>query len=771
MERLRTNVPLLISRGLAPLGMVVLLGWSSSTSWAQPANDNFANAQVISGPNGSVTGNNINATLEPGEPATVGGSPCGASVWYSWTAPSSGVITFNTFGSTSVVNTGDLDTVLGIYTGASVDNLTLVAGNDDANSTTLNSTVTFQAAAGTTYMIAVDGFDYQPPDTGNIVLNWNAGQAGGDFAFTSKLYIDASDENFGTISPFMHVHPAGAHVTVTLTGGTAGRVLVDVNFTNTFYTNLLFVEALGTNILSTNIDASGVTYTNTYSTNFLFTEVDQDFEFGEFVRLIPRFYATFTNIIDANGSVTATGGPLDTNTIAVLCNNILTITNIVSTNPPAFTNIEVTNIFCTFSSSTFIVNSAEPGVDYVPGTTTLTFDDFQMSADASLPIIASFRFAIPVLNHVLIATVGNAQLDSLESTNLGPPTTSSFFTNTFVNLMDRGLPLGTNDNLVGHNMARGTNVFNFARACTLACTESVNGFGVARVWVTRSGGGINTASSVQYRIDHHPVDLDNANNQFRRGGANHRNYEIPLNPGSDYATPSNSFVFSPSPVDYTPVFGTLDFPAFVNLMPIDIPINDDNVVEFNEDLLLQLYYDVEPDKNQNSIGYINNSTLTILFDDQPAGAVDRNHNMDNDPTTDPPYNLHPGANGSVFVVAVQPDGKSLLAGSFTAYNTVPRYRVARANLDGSIDAGFNPAPAAGADQFVSALALDGNGKIVIGGAFNSFNGIPSKGIARLNGDGSLDGSFNPGLGATHADGTVATVWAVVPQADGMLPAF
>jgi uncharacterized repeat protein (TIGR01451 family)/uncharacterized delta-60 repeat protein len=770
MERLRKNVPLVIWRGLAPLGILVLLGWSCSTSWAQPANDNFANAQVISGPSGSVTGNNINATLEPGEPATVLGSPCGASVWYSWTAPSSGLVTFNTFGSTSVVNTGDLDTVLGIYTGASVANLTFVAGNDDANSSTLTSSVTFQAAAGTTYMIAVDGFDYQPPDTGNIVLNWNAGQTAGDFAFTSQLYIDASDENFGVISPFMHVHPAGAHATVTRIGGTAGRVLVDVNFTNTFYTNLLFVEAFGTNIFSTNIANNVTNYNNSYLTNFLFTEIDQDFEFGEFVNLIPRFYATFTNVIDANGTVTITGGTLDTNTIVVLCTNVMTVTNIVSTNPPS-TDIEVTNVFCKTSFSTFIVNSAEPGIDYIPGTTTLTFDDFQMSADASLPIIPGFHFAIPVLNHLLIATVGNAQLDALESTNLGPPTTSSFLTNTFVNLMDRNLPLGTNDNLVGHNMQVGTNVINFARACTLACTESVNGFGVARVWVTRSGAGIgNTSASVQYRIDHHPIDGDNANNQFRRGGANHRNYEIPLNPGSDYATPSNSFVFSPSPVDYTPVSGTLNFPPTVNVMPIDIPISLNPDVEFNGDMLLQLYYDTEPDKNQMSIGYINNSTLTILFNDQPAGAVDRTHNMDNDPTTDPPYDLHPGANGSVFVVTVQPDGKTLLGGSFSGYNTVPRYGVARANLDGSIDAGFNPAPAAGADQFVSALALDGNGNIVIGGAFNSFNGIPSKGIARLNSDGSLDGSFNPGLGATHADGTVATVWAVVPQPDGILAA-
>ena len=149
-----------------------------------------------------------------------------------------------------------------------------------------------------------------------------------------------------------------------------------------------------------------------------------------------------------------------------------------------------------------------------------------------------------------------------------------------------------------------------------------------------------------------------------------------------------------------------------------------------------------------------------MFDDQPAGAVDRTYNPDSDADTDPAYNLHPGANATVFTTAVQSDGRTLLGGSFTGFNTKPRNRIARANLDGSNDASFNPP--GGADDFVSSIVLDASGKILTGGAFTSFNGVGRRGIARLNNDGTLDGTFNPGLGAN------GTVWCVALQGNGLI---
>lgn len=128
-----------------------------------PANDNFANRIVLSGSTITVTGTNVNATKETGEPNHAGNTG-GKSVWYSWTAPSAGTVTIDTHGSS-------FDTLLGVYTGSSVSALTSVAANDDDPvGGTTTSKVTFAAIAGTTYQIAVDGYGGA---AGSITLNLN----------------------------------------------------------------------------------------------------------------------------------------------------------------------------------------------------------------------------------------------------------------------------------------------------------------------------------------------------------------------------------------------------------------------------------------------------------------------------------------------------------------------------------------------------------------------------------------------------------------------
>src|SRR5436305_1314396 len=112
------------------LGVLAFLSLSGVSAWAQvPANDNFANAAIISGIAGQVLGSNTNASLEVGEPAlvstTTGIALQGSTVWYQWTAPSSGNVTFDTIGSS-------FDTVLRVATGSAVDSLTDVAGDDDS---------------------------------------------------------------------------------------------------------------------------------------------------------------------------------------------------------------------------------------------------------------------------------------------------------------------------------------------------------------------------------------------------------------------------------------------------------------------------------------------------------------------------------------------------------------------------------------------------------------------------------------------------------------
>ncbi|HEY6045085.1 MAG TPA: NF038122 family metalloprotease, partial [Pyrinomonadaceae bacterium] len=132
-----------------------------------PANDNFINAQLITGCSGSTTGTSFGATSEPGEPSHAPNDPSSLSpnhtVWYQWQPPSTGTTTITTAGS-------EFDTILAVYTGASVGSLTRIVFNDDAQSGTLTSSVTFSATGGATYRIAVDGWS---GDTGGIKLNWN----------------------------------------------------------------------------------------------------------------------------------------------------------------------------------------------------------------------------------------------------------------------------------------------------------------------------------------------------------------------------------------------------------------------------------------------------------------------------------------------------------------------------------------------------------------------------------------------------------------------
>lgn len=93
--------------------------------------------------------------------------------------------------------------------------------------------------------------------------------------------------------------------------------------------------------------------------------------------------------------------------------------------------------------------------------------------------------------------------------------------------------------------------------------------------------------------------------------------------------------------------------------------------------------------------------------------------------------------------------KILIAGQFSSYNGTQREGIARLNADGSLDETFNPG--IGANGTVSTISIQADGKIIIGGFFTSYNGFARNRIARLNPDGSLDHTFNPGLGA---DGSI-----------------
>jgi uncharacterized delta-60 repeat protein len=114
-----------------------------------------------------------------------------------------------------------------------------------------------------------------------------------------------------------------------------------------------------------------------------------------------------------------------------------------------------------------------------------------------------------------------------------------------------------------------------------------------------------------------------------------------------------------------------------------------------------------------------------------------------------------GYPGMVFAVALQADGKIIIGGSFTSYNGVSIYRLARINSNGTLDATFNTGTGALGSVSVSCIAIQTDGKIVFGGSFTNFDGVTRNRIARVNQDGTLDLSFDPGLGANDRVETVA----------------
>ena len=137
-----------------------------------------------------------------------------------------------------------------------------------------------------------------------------------------------------------------------------------------------------------------------------------------------------------------------------------------------------------------------------------------------------------------------------------------------------------------------------------------------------------------------------------------------------------------------------------------------------------------------------------------------------DGTLDPTFNSDIGANGSIKTITIQSDGKIIIGGNFTSYNGTARNRIARLNTDGTLDTSFNPGTGVnGSTPNIYSTALQSDGKIIIGGVFDSYNGTTKYSFARLNTDGSLDASFNAGTGV---GGTGKYINTITIQPDGKI---
>ena len=162
--------------------------------------------------------------------------------------------------------------------------------------------------------------------------------------------------------------------------------------------------------------------------------------------------------------------------------------------------------------------------------------------------------------------------------------------------------------------------------------------------------------------------------------------------------------------------------------------------------------------------------ILIVGDFEKYNGVSRNRiaRVNSDGSLDTNFNPGTGANFPVGVAAMQSDGKIMIGGNFTTYNGVSRNRIARVNSDGSLDTTFNPGQ--GVDGQVRTISVQADGKVIVGGYFGTFDGdIAQNNIIRLNSDGSLDSSFQSGGGVSGViDSDTAIVYTSLVEPNGKI---
>lgn len=123
-----------------------------------------------------------------------------------------------------------------------------------------------------------------------------------------------------------------------------------------------------------------------------------------------------------------------------------------------------------------------------------------------------------------------------------------------------------------------------------------------------------------------------------------------------------------------------------------------------------------------------------------------------------------GVNGEVLAVAIQSDGKIIIGGRFSAVNGIARNNLARLNTDGTLDRTF--AEPQGVNGQVSALAIQPNGGIIVGGTFTQAGQTEALNLARYRSNGEVDQTFGgEGEGDPGANGSV---YALAALPDGKI---
>lgn len=153
-----------------------------------------------------------------------------------------------------------------------------------------------------------------------------------------------------------------------------------------------------------------------------------------------------------------------------------------------------------------------------------------------------------------------------------------------------------------------------------------------------------------------------------------------------------------------------------------------------------------------------------LFDNYDGKPQDSLIRLNADGTKDTSFNVGSFYINSVSTIAVQPDGKVIVGGTFVSYKGIAQTHLLRINTDGSKDTSFNIGTGFndGNGYIVNSISIQSDGKIIAGGNFNQYQEISEKYLIRINPDGSKDTSFHQGAGFDN------TVYSTSLQTDGKI---
>jgi len=807
IEKKSSQISFVVTNGVTY--EIVIDGYGGATGFTElswnlaplPPNDNFASAAALPSSSwNSITGNNVGATPELQEP-THAGFRATNSVWYKWIAPQDGEVEMDTLGSS-------FDTVLAVYTGSGLTGLNQVAANDDMFTTFFNFAGSGQTSqqnevsmASSTTVFPLGGLDISPISTISNVPPYTLGNSPRSYSqpysgLPGVSGLTGLSYNGSGASALRFNAQAGTtyYIAVDAKSGIAGQF----NLNWAYHSAGVFRFASEMQDLTTGIPAKptspgmtlyqaaeteefGYRFTSGANANQFNTTVHTVYNYGD---LAEGVLVTITRVGGSAGRVqvgysTVDGDQLsdhysfDTNSETVIPDGL----------PLA--------LHGDGAALSDITNPNNP--DYQSAHGVLIFDDFEMSKTLVIPVFDDG--GLPQPNRDFGIVLFNPQRDPGENTNVSQPRLDPVYSQALVRILDadvdpRGIGVETNgppipviDPVTGNtNNVYNTNysltatnaVFNFLKA-NYRIPEDVSDYWNTKsqtkitVYVARTGTNGDSVT-LNYKINSPFLD--------DTGAGIEANNEFPLEPGSDYATPGDvnaGQIKGRAPSDFTAdsESGTLTFPDNKPndlLQPITFVVNNDDLPEFNEDFRIMIYRVV--DNVPVPVGMINETTVTIMFDDEdpPAGSVDEYYNPDfgldlvPNVTNGVPVSTTPreqpgtDAQGQVNALVIQPDDKTIIGGVFSSYNGTTRHGIARIDTVGELDGSFDPGDGINivAGDFISDLALQPNGKIIAVGSFSSFNGNSCGNIIRLNRNGSIDNAFSIAAGS-GANGPIRAV--------------